>query len=450
MQSGVVGESLSSGLSGLAVYNDTQANMLSKMKGLPTSEIQAFADQLARLGSSGLRSDLNSTQSYLAYMEAYNKTVSSEAANLAKATSLREQASALAGKVTTAEQALAAARAQQAAASGNAQKAQLDYVAALQKYSLDSGKAVSNLSKLREETVAWYQSQAQLAQTMGDSATSLRQTVADVRFSMLDTPAQLANLQERYNVAYSMAMSTTGETLAGYGSELNSLLNPLLQKAQESGMSGTEYSNLVKTMLARAEAVANRLDKEAPKNYQEESLGLLGQIDSTLAALEAGAKSTDQLMVEAIKAGTDTTRDGLRAVIAALTGKSVPAFASGGFHAGGLRLVGEQGPELEATGAARYFSAAQTSRLMSGLDTPVRARGASVDVLNMQPLIDEVQRLRAEVGNLRGQLSQLHISNEAIVVNTGRLHRNFERVTVEGMPVRNVDDEPLEVAVKEG
>ena len=450
VQNGVHGEAVPGSLGGLATYNDTQANMLSKIKNLPTSEIQAFADQLARLGASGLRGDLSSTQSYLSYMEAYNKTVASEAANLAKAASLREQAAALAGKVTTAEQALAAARAQQSAASGNAQKAQLDYVAALQKYSMDSGKAVSNLSKLREETVAWYQSQAQLAQTMGDSAASLRQTVADVRFSMLDTPAQFASLQERFNVAYSMAMSTTGETLAGYGSELNSLLNPLLQKAQESGMSGTEYSNLVKTMLARAEAVANRLDKEAPKNYQEESLGLLGQIDSTLAALEAGAKSTDQLMVEAIRAGTDTTRDGLRAVIAALTGKSVPAFAAGGDFAGGLRKVGEHGPELEVTGPARYYSAAQTARLLAGLDIPASARGGSVAMLDMRPLVDEVQRLRAEMSNLRGQVSQLHIANEAIVVNTGRLQRNFERVTVEGMPVRNVDDELLEVAVKEG
>lgn len=348
-------------------------------------------------------------------------------------------------KIASTQAELAAAQAAQAAAVDRAKNSQLDYVAALQKYSLDSGKAVTNLGKLREETVAWYQSQAQLAQTMGDSAASLRQTVADVRFSMLDTPAQFANLQERFNVAYSMAMSTSGETLAGYGNELNSLLNPVLQKAQEAGLSGSEYSSLVKTLLARAEAVAGRLDKEAPKNYQEESLGLLGQIDSTLAALEAGAKSTEQLMVEAIKAGTDTTRDGLRAVIAVLRGQAVPAFAEGGSFAGGLRLVGERGPELEVTGAARYYSAEQTARMLAGVQAPVVTqvmRGGAVD---LTPLLDEMQRLRREVA---GRLQRQEASIEAVAVNTGRLQRNFDRITVEGMPVRNVDDELLTVRVQ--
>lgn len=348
-------------------------------------------------------------------------------------------------KIASTQAELAAAQAAQAAAVDRAKNSQLDYVAALQKYSLDSGKAVTSLGKLREETVAWYQSQAQLAQTMGDSASSLRQTVADVRFSMLDTPAQFASLQERFNVAYSMAMSTSGETLAGYGNELNSLLNPVLQKAQEAGLSGSEYSSLVKTLLARAEAVAGRLDKEAPKNYQEESLGLLGQIDSTLAALEAGAKSTEQLMVEAIKAGTDTTRDGLRAVIAVLRGQAVPAFAEGGSFAGGLRLVGERGPELEVTGAARYYSAEQTARMLAGVQAPVVAQLVQAPGMDLRPLVDEVQQLRREV---TGLLQRVGSATEAVAVNTGRLQRNVDRITVEGMPVRNVENEHLVVQVE--
>ena len=261
-------------LQGLVTYEDTQVNMLAKLKNLPTSEIQAFADQLKNLGSAGLRGGLGSTNSYVNALAAYQKAMDEEAANRAKAQTLRDQAAALTSKVTSAEQALAAARAAQTNASNNAQKAQLDYVSALQKYSLDSGKAVSNLSKLREETVAYYQSQAQLAQAMNASASGLRSTVADVRFSQMSTAAQFANMQERYNVAYSMAMSTTGETLAGYGSEMNSLLQPLLQKAQEAGLGGAEDASLVNTLLARAEAIAGRIEKDAPKNYQEESLGL--------------------------------------------------------------------------------------------------------------------------------------------------------------------------------
>lgn len=43
---------------------------------------------------------------------------------------------------------------------------------------------------------------------------------------------------------------------------------------------------------------------------------------------------------------------------------ALPAFAGGGDHMGGLRLVGENGPELEATGPARIFSASQTRDIL--------------------------------------------------------------------------------------
>ena len=39
-------------------------------------------------------------------------------------------------------------------------------------------------------------------------------------------------------------------------------------------------------------------------------------------------------------------------------------FASGGLHAGGLRLVGEEGPELEVTGPSRIYSFDQTRELL--------------------------------------------------------------------------------------
>jgi hypothetical protein len=42
------------------------------------------------------------------------------------------------------------------------------------------------------------------------------------------------------------------------------------------------------------------------------------------------------------------------------------AFARGGMHGGGLRLVGEEGPELEVTGPARIFSAQQTRDMLRG------------------------------------------------------------------------------------
>jgi hypothetical protein len=44
----------------------------------------------------------------------------------------------------------------------------------------------------------------------------------------------------------------------------------------------------------------------------------------------------------------------------------IPGFAAGGFHSGGLRLVGENGPELEVTGPSRIYNASQTAAMLSG------------------------------------------------------------------------------------
>jgi len=41
-----------------------------------------------------------------------------------------------------------------------------------------------------------------------------------------------------------------------------------------------------------------------------------------------------------------------------------PGFAAGGDHLGGLRIVGERGPELEATGPARIWNAGQTAAML--------------------------------------------------------------------------------------
>lgn len=61
-----------------------------------------------------------------------------------------------------------------------------------------------------------------------------------------------------------------------------------------------------------------------------------------------------------------TYEDLISALGSAAKGAAVPAFAAGGSHSGGLRLVGENGPELEVTGPSRIHSASQTAALLGG------------------------------------------------------------------------------------
>lgn len=46
--------------------------------------------------------------------------------------------------------------------------------------------------------------------------------------------------------------------------------------------------------------------------------------------------------------------------------RGLPAFANGGVHLGGLRLVGERGPEIEATGPARIHTVEQLMQSVAG------------------------------------------------------------------------------------
>lgn len=66
--------------------------------------------------------------------------------------------------------------------------------------------------------------------------------------------------------------------------------------------------------------------------------------------------------------------------------KGLRTYAAGGSHPGGMRLVGEEGPELEVTGPSRIYSARDTARMMGG---------------DNSELIAEVRALRAEVTLLR-------------------------------------------------
>ncbi len=97
---------------------------------------------------------------------------------------------------------------------------------------------------------------------------------------------------------------------------------------------------------------------------------LTGFIDTLrkMAAEAAAAKIFDKLLGTKNAAGVST--GGLLEKI----GTSITSsfFASGGDFSGGYRVVGEQGPELEATGPSRIFNAQQTKDMLSkGSNTTV-------------------------------------------------------------------------------
>jgi hypothetical protein len=98
----------------------------------------------------------------------------------------------------------------------------------------------------------------------------------------------------------------------------------------------------------------------------------------------------------------------------------LPAFASGGMFGGGLRIVGERGPELEATGAARIWSAQDTRALLSNI-------GNSAN----EALVAEIKALRAEVAALRADQR----TASAVLANANaRTAKTLEKWDADGLP----------------
>jgi len=150
-----------------------------------------------------------------------------------------------------------------------------------------------------------------------------------------------------------------------------------------------------------------------PGSYGEtassgEYMAEIGLTRSTRDAILAGLGQTSS--------GGGTVRDRIesdaafaesyRAAILAAGG--TPNFAAGGWHAGGLRLVGEQGPELEATGPARLFTAGETRRRLAPDSGSDEAAGEVAALRRQQAR--EAEQARADLASLRAEMSAIRQS----------------------------------------
>ena len=338
-------------------------------------------------------------------------------AQAAQTTAAAAQAAASA-KLTGATTARAQAQAAVDAATAAQAKAQADYAAALRGYVADASKAVDKLSDLREQTVAYYEAQKQLADGMTASAQRLREAAQAMRFGQLSAAQSLAQQRQQFDRQYTLALSTGGMVQAGYADQLASSLPALSESIKATSTSRADWATATARLFAQSQTVAAALEANAPKDYQTESLAVLAQIDGTLAAIEAATSSAEKIISDAIFESGDNTLAGLRAVIAAIKGETIPAFAKGGAFTSGIvsrptafnmGLMGEAGPE--AIMPLANIGGSLGVRVTSGRDD-----GA---------LIAEMQALRAEVQALRAEA-------RATAINTGRTQDLMKRVTRNG------------------
>jgi hypothetical protein len=85
-------------------------------------------------------------------------------------------------------------------------------------------------------------------------------------------------------------------------------------------------------------------------------------------------------------------------------------------HSGGMRLVGEQGPELEVTGPSRIYSAQQTKSMISG---------------DSSETVSELRGLRQELSEFKAEQRKIGVENVKYNKKTYDLNREWDVV---GLP----------------
>jgi hypothetical protein len=308
-----------------------------------------------------------------------------------------------------------------------AKDAHEDYIKSIQKF-LDDLKLDDNLSPLDpaqrfQEAQKQYVDTAQKALTGDDDAISKLQ---DVSQQYLEEAKAYYGTSEGYFSIFNDVQSTLEDVLDSAKDQASDLDKQLaaLQAQQDAQLGTTDAVLSVKDAIDQlaaataAQAAAQSAYDAAQQAAFDQMMQLLQQTgqsyDPFITSLyhdvlgrapdaEGAAYYTNML-------NSGMSEDDIRAKFIANAqpelerGYATPAYASGGFHSGGLRLVGERGPELEATGASRIWNASDTARMLSSaMQVPSFAAGNDNSAASM---LKELQALRQEVASLREERKQ--------------------------------------------
>ena len=182
-----------------------------------------------------------------------------------------------------------------------------------------------------------------------------------------EAAAKAAEEQRRVQQELVDGWKRTAESIIG---TVKSLTGSMFDETQGFAKAQADFAIATAAAKAGDQVAANSLPDLA------KALVDLGKVNSVTAI--------DQALLTARTAGA------LRDVVGGIGnrfGIEVPAFAAGGKFGGGLRMVGESGPELEITGPSHIYSAGQTRDVMGDLIGEIR--GLREENASLRRVIDE-------------------------------------------------------------
>lgn len=162
---------------------------------------------------------------------------------------------------------------------------------------------------------------------------------------------------------------------------------------------GAGYGNTMNSSLYNSQVGAGRATAEEYYSAIRTNLDKAINDGWTAQQLVDGLRSTGASLADAAKA-YGISVDEVRKNLIAGGATNLPAFADGGLHTGGLRIVGERGWELEATGPSRIWNQQQLAQAIGG-----GGNNARLEAL-VEALTAEVAALKAAANATAQNTSQ--------------------------------------------
>lgn len=270
--------------------------------------------------------------------------------------------------------------------------------------------ALDESNRALYDQVRALEDQAAAAQAAAAGQDALRAAYQRESSELQSTIAQFANLEQTLqDFANSLNPGAFGGFSAG---QLRSQFADLSRRAQLGDVDAA--GSLPEIGRALIQAVSG----EAGSALEVSQVIAQVQRSSLSAAEVAGRqKSIAEQQLEELTNQVSALVDindsvlSVRDAIQQLSLLSVPGFASGGVHRGGLRVVGERGPELEFTGPSLIMNNANSRKL-----------------LDNDELVQEVRALRSE----------MHRGLYHVAKNTGRTQRVLDDWDRIGLPEERV------------
>ncbi len=233
-------------------------------------------------------------------------------------------------------------------------------------------------------------------------------------------PGKIAEMSEKINAAVQNAWSNmTADQKATNADYLKNMLSASSTFAEESLKGAMSNADLMKDAIAQLSVPVDRmlaageLQGIAAYDARNAANDSLSAALNNMSAADGMNVAAAEMKVAASAVASAAASMPSSFSVSVSGGAEVPAFASGGNYAGGLALVGEQGPELiNFTQPGYIYTSVETQKLMDAREIDVPA-----NVIDARPVFSRrssnenndnlVAELKAELKALREQVGKL-------------------------------------------